>query len=64
MKALAKHEIPPSNQNSVPPPSPRETGEVGMNLSYTINLNLPETENLAVFNAIFTALRTHLLARK
>ncbi len=34
-----------------------------MNLSYTINLNLPETTNIAVFNAIFTAMKAQLLKR-
>lgn len=34
---------------------------VGMNLSYTINLNLPETTNPEVFNAIFKSLRENLL---
>lgn len=30
-------------------------------LSYTINLNLPATSDIAVFNAIFKSLREHLL---
>jgi hypothetical protein len=34
---------------------------VGMNLSYTINLNLPESTNIEVFNTIFRALRENLL---
>lgn len=33
----------------------------GMNLSYTINLNLPATADIAVFNAIFRSLKEHLL---
>ena len=44
-----------------------KTGEKGVpsgvHLSYTINLNLPETTNVAVFNAIFKALREHLLRK-
>jgi hypothetical protein len=36
------------------------TGE-GINLSYTINLNLPATTDIEVFNAIFKSLKTHLL---
>lgn len=32
-----------------------------MGLSYTINLNLPATSDIAVFNAIFKSLREHLL---
>jgi hypothetical protein len=34
---------------------------VGLNLGYTINLNLPATSDPAVFNAIFRALKEHLL---
>jgi hypothetical protein len=37
----------------------RET--LGLNLSYTINLNLPATSDQAVFNAIFRSLKEHLL---
>jgi hypothetical protein len=33
----------------------------GMNLSYTINLNLPATADIAVFNAIFRSLKENLL---
>ena len=43
-----------------PPPLP-VNGDVGMNLSYTINLNLPATSDIAVFNAIFKSLRENLL---
>ncbi len=38
------------------------TGQVGLNLSYTINLNLPATADQAVFNAIFRSLKEHLLS--
>jgi hypothetical protein len=34
-------------------------GKLG--LSYTINLNLPATTEIEVFNAIFKSLREHLL---
>lgn len=34
-----------------------------LNLSYTINLNLPETSDVEVFNAIFRSLKEHLLTR-
>ena len=30
-------------------------------LGYTINLNLPQTSDIAVFNAIFKSLKEHLL---
>lgn len=37
------------------------TKDLDMNLSYTINLNLPATSDVAVFNAIFKSLRENLL---
>jgi hypothetical protein len=37
------------------------TDRLGLNLSYTINLNLPATSDQAVFNAIFRSLKEHLL---
>lgn len=36
-------------------------GGTKLGLSYTINLNLPATSDVAVFNAIFKSLREHLL---
>lgn len=36
-------------------------GRIGLNIGYTINLNLPETTNPDVFNAIFKSLRENLL---
>lgn len=48
--------------NSVTLPTRQYTGgQVGLNLSYTINLNLPATSDQAVFNAIFRSLKEHLL---
>jgi hypothetical protein len=44
-----------------PPPPHFKASKVGMNLSYTINLNLPATSDIAVFNAIFKSLKEHLL---
>jgi Family of unknown function (DUF5343) len=41
----------------------RSAQEIGMNLSYTINLNLPPSSDPEVFNAIFKALKEHLLGR-
>jgi hypothetical protein len=41
----------------------RNGQEIGMNLSYTINLNLPPSTDPEVFNAIFKALKEHLLGR-
>ena len=40
---------------------PRGSEGVGLNLSYTINLNLPATADIAVFNAIFKSLKENLL---
>lgn len=37
---------------------------VGLNLSYTINLNLPATNDQSVFNAIFKSLRENLLGEE
>jgi hypothetical protein len=36
-------------------------GKSKVHLGYTININLPETTNPAVFNAIFKALKEHIL---
>jgi Family of unknown function (DUF5343) len=36
-------------------------GSGRLNLSYTINLNLPETSDVEVFNAIFRSLKENLL---
>ncbi len=48
------------------PPSPPAPGQATphttkLGLSYTINLNLPATSDIAVFNAIFKSLKEHLL---
>ena len=40
--------------------SPEKQG-IGMNIGYTINLNLPATTDIAVFDAIFKSLKEHLL---
>jgi hypothetical protein len=37
--------------------------DFGLNLSYTINLVLPKTDDIAVFNAIFRSLRENLLSK-
>ena len=41
-----------------------EGKSIGLNLSYTINLNLPATSDQAVFNAIFKSLKEHLLSNE
>ncbi len=50
--------LPPSGYPTLPPPSAQH---LGLNLAYTINLNLPATSDPAVFNAIFRALKEHLI---
>tara|TARA_R110002073_G_scaffold245043_1_gene407207 strand:- start:31223 stop:31894 length:672 start_codon:yes stop_codon:yes gene_type:complete len=47
----------------MPPSASMPGADVGLRLSYTINLNLPETTNVAVFDAIFTSLKANLLNR-
>ncbi len=47
---------PPQRHESPPP-----TQSFGLNLGYTINLNLPATSDPAVFDAIFRSLKEHLL---
>lgn len=42
-------------------PLPPVQGKTGINLSYTINLNLPATKDIEVFNAIFKSLKQHIL---
>lgn len=39
----------------------QQSQQLRMNLGYTINLNLPATSDVAVFNAIFKSLKEHLL---
>jgi hypothetical protein len=48
--------LPPAPAATLPPSS-----GLGINLAYTINLNLPATSDAAVFNAIFKSLRETLL---
>lgn len=55
-------------ENNAPMPFPQHSSnssssnqQLGLNLGYTINLNLPATSDPAVFNAIFKALKENLL---
>ncbi|MET4203689.1 DUF5343 domain-containing protein [Bradyrhizobium sp. LA6.12] len=43
----------------MPPQIPGQS--LGLNIGYTINLNLPATSDIAVFNAIFKSLKDNLL---
>jgi hypothetical protein len=60
-KAIAVPEIATASSNGKPPTDMSERG-IGVNLAYTINLNLPATTDQAVFNAIFRSLKEHLLS--
>ena len=51
----------PTLQSAPPNLAPARQHEVDLRLAYTINLNLPESTNPEVFNAIFKALRENLL---
>lgn len=51
----------PAEQASHAQLPPHGTQSIGLNLSYTINLNLPATSDVAVFNAIFKSLKENLL---
>lgn len=45
-------------------PEKRKHSDIdGINLSYTINLNLPETSDIKVFDAIFKSLKANLLKK-
>ena len=56
----AKEVIPKMQVNN----SNQETAKLGLNLAYTINLNLPATSDQAVFNAIFKSLKEHLISNE
>jgi hypothetical protein len=51
----------PSRSAPIQLPPSQKSG-IGLNLGYTINLNLPATSDIAVFNAIFKSLKENLLA--
>lgn len=50
-------QIPDSQQGN------ERSGGLGLNLSYTINLILPASSDIAVFNAIFKSIKDNLLRR-
>ncbi len=53
-----QNNTPMTIHNSQPPET---KSSEGINLSYTINLNLPATTDIEVFNSIFKSLKQHLL---
>lgn len=50
-----------ANHSEMPDNAKATASGLGLNLSYTINLNLPATSDIAVFNAIFKSLKDNLL---
>lgn len=64
VESVSKPEAPPP---AVPGVDKIQTGDhrddIDLNLSYTINLVLPKTDDTAVFSAIFRALRENLLRK-
>lgn len=68
LKAYANFDTQPAAEpEAAEPEHPTSTNmsngatSLGLNLAYTINLNLPATSDQAVFNAIFKSLKEHLL---
>jgi hypothetical protein len=56
-----REEVPRREEEGALPLSRREALPARLGLSYTINLNLPATTEIEVFNAIFKSLRENLL---
>lgn len=53
-----------SKTDTADKPEKRKHSDIdGINLSYTINLNLPETSDIKVFDAIFKSLKENLLKK-
>ena len=66
-KGSKKHETPTPDPKPETPPNPipltitKNGEEVKFGISYTINLNLPATTEIEVFNVIFKSLKENLL---
>lgn len=56
--ALAKEDVKVLTPGEISQDAREAAANAGLNLSYTINLNLPETSDVEVFNAIFRSLKT------
>lgn len=70
LKRVTRDDTKVETFNNLPSPNPlihQQTGSTRIkggeriNLSYTINLNLPATTDIEVFNAIFKSLKQHLI---
>ena len=53
--------LPTSGTSSAAPASDAQVSGKKISLSYTINLNLPASKDIDVFNAIFKSLKEHIL---
>lgn len=58
---VASTEPPPQSIPQLQIPALNQHSNKGINLAYTINLNLPATKDIEVFNAIFKSLKEHIL---
>jgi len=61
LEAPGKSEVSQMPPAATQPPPHAQAQSIGLRLGYTINLNLPATTDVAVFNAIFKSLKEHLL---
>lgn len=61
IQSVAAAEETPNSNVSIQEDAPA-TGKIGLNLGYTINLNLPPSSDPAVFDAIFKSLKANLLS--
>lgn len=59
--ALRSPTSPPERDETAAKGEDRRRSALGLNLGYTINLNLPATSDSKVFDAIFKSLKEHLL---
>jgi hypothetical protein len=60
VKSASSNIVKQPKDSSQGSPAGQQSG-IGVNLSYTINLNLPATSDQAVFNAIFRSLKEFLI---
>lgn len=58
----ARHTEPKNKEDKKSAPD-GDSDDMKLNLTYTINLVLPKSDDIAVFNAIFKSLREHLLKK-
>lgn len=60
--AMAKEKVAPLDiSKSLVKHDPKSSSSTDLRLAYTINVNLPETTDVNVYNAIFSAIRANLL---